>query len=73
MKYIIIFLILYCIGCDFPKTYPDISNLPTGVTNICNLNNGWITFDLEGKTFLYHRSTIGYRGFECITQIITKE
>jgi len=49
----------------------DPSMLPTDATNIRDLGNGWATFNLpvgnQTLTFLYHRSSTYYNGFESVT------
>lgn len=47
--------------------------LPTNATNIQNLGNGWIKFDLEiqseKRTFMFFRGRQGYKGYSAITEI----
>ena len=68
MKILLSVLLILFVGCtrhfsNEPET------LPANATNIINKGNGWSTFELEGKKFLYHNAIMGYKGFECITQI----
>ena len=45
------------------------SCLPSNSTNITYIGNGWVTFDLNERAFIYHRSVDGYRAFECISEV----
>jgi hypothetical protein len=42
--------------------------LPERAVKIINKGSNWYQFNLDGRTFLYHKSFC-YNGYECITQI----
>lgn len=52
---IVYFIIFLLIGCSSLKK-EDVSHiLPHNATNITELGNGWIYFDLNETTYLYYR------------------
>ena len=67
---IVMFMIVVPLGVYDGEDYKfTSSSLPNGSTNITYLDNGWITFELNGLSFLYHKDINAGQGFECITQI----
>ncbi len=63
-------------GCNFDEPITAAQappHLPTGATEITDKGNGWVTFRLDGRLFLYHRKTEGAGsstvGFESVTQL----
>ena len=60
---ILCIFIFGCTGSDDPNL------LPIGASNIKDVGNGWSTFNLNGKSFLYHRTWSGNLGYESITEI----
>jgi hypothetical protein len=73
MKIIILILSLSIMSCisNLSDNSDKINKilLPIGATNIIHKGNGWIIFELNGKTFLFHQLTHPYQGYESITQI----
>ena len=43
--------------------------LPLNATNIQQVGNGWVIFNLGDKKFLFYREHYGHQGYQCITQI----
>jgi len=44
--------------------------LPYNALNVIDQGNGWVTYDLDGGTFLYHKGEgEKCQGFEAVTQI----
>ena len=72
-RYLIIFItILFLCGCFETSVSEKQSSLPVGASEITILGNGWVTFRLNGNLFLYHKQSVGYSGYESITQITEK-
>ena len=56
-------------GCSPSTSGGDTHRLPVGSTNIVDKGNGWYTFELDGKKFLYQYNWAGYRAWSSITEI----
>jgi len=73
---IILILSLTFVGCHYDECFEDPKiTFPSGAEKITTIGDGWFTFYLDDKKFLYHkvRNKTGHRGYECITQIIGEE
>ncbi|MHA2279670.1 MAG: hypothetical protein ACXAC5_02085 [Promethearchaeota archaeon] len=55
-------------GCETKKS-SDPASLPTDAIKVVDKGNGWITFELDGTKYLYHRSDIGGSTHQAITVI----
>lgn len=75
---LIIFMIYIFQSCDIPKsnnkyTEEYVSYLPKNATNITDMGNGWIKFDLiierKSRTFLFYKSTLVDNVMCAITEI----
>lgn len=66
-KYLIIVILSLFIGCGTDSSNP--AKLPTNATNVSDKGNGWVTYELDGMKFLYHKAYAGYKGYESITRI----
>jgi len=67
LLFIILITLLIC-ACETGQSHKA-SALPVGAINVVDKGNNWVEFTLDGKRFLYHKSTGSYSGYECITQI----
>lgn len=63
--FMLFMMCLYACGSTSHK----VSNLPTNAKNVRRVGNGWVTFELDERTFLYHRANTVYGKYEAITQI----
>lgn len=45
------------------------ASLPKDATNVIDKGSGWITFDLDGDTYLFKHSANYHNGYESITCI----
>lgn len=67
MKNLILILLLFLMSC--------VSNggksgyLPTGAINITDKGNGWYSFELDGKKYLYQMDVSGNAAWSAITEV----
>jgi len=67
--------ILAFAGCGQYKGYTELEKdwielgLPPNTTNVVVLGKGWVTFDFNGKHFLYRRTIYDRSASECITEL----
>ena len=60
-------LVFFCLSCGRSSNEP--ARLPPSATNRIELGNGWVTFELAGRMFLFYRYYSGYEGYGAITEL----
>lgn len=69
MVALILTMVALMSGCE-TKTSSDPQSLPRNAINVTDEGNGWITFELRGVKYLYHRSDFAGSTHQAITVII---
>jgi len=64
---LVLFIVCFFVGCGSQSNDRDI--LPTNAEHVIDIGNGWVTFSLDGREFLFHNGFMGYAGYEAITCI----
>lgn len=64
IKVLLIISVLVSVGCS-----RQVDVLPAGATNIRDIGNGWVYFDLDGRTFLFFRTNWDGGKGAMITQV----
>lgn len=71
MKWFLLLIILLIVSCATISDDPNA--LPEKASNINDIGNGWVTFKLDGKKFMFKQRKEGYSEFAVITQILDCE
>lgn len=67
--FILLLLVSFIFLCGCGNNSDEPSYLPVNAYDVVDCGNGWVTFKLDGRTFLYLEKWSGYKGYAAITQI----